>query len=144
MPGNAKTDKILFVDDEPFIAEEASEALNDEGYHCIAVHSVDAAMEALNDNPDVAVIVTDKKMPGKTGVDLIEAVRAGVFPQMKFIVMSGHGNELDGLFRVGAKEYSFLRKPVNISELIETVKKVLGQPRPSIKITVAENSMIPD
>ncbi len=36
-------DKIILVDDEPFIAEEASEALTDEGYDCIAVNDVDAA-----------------------------------------------------------------------------------------------------
>lgn len=48
-------------------------------------------MEVLNDEPDVAVIVTGMKMPGKTGADLIEAVWAGVSPGVKLVVISGHG-----------------------------------------------------
>ncbi len=119
-------DKILFVDDEPFIAEEASEALTDEGYDCIAVNSVDAAMEALKNNPDIAVVVTDLKMPGKSGADLIKEAREGVAPDMKFIIMSGHGSEIDEMKGVDIKAYPFLRKPLDISELIESVKTVLG------------------
>ena len=119
-------DKILLVDDEPFIAEEASEALTDEGYDCIAVNSVDAAVKALKNNPDIAVIVTDMKMPGKTGADLIKEVREGVAPNMKFIVMSGHGGTIVEANGVDIKAYPFLRKPLDISELIESVKTVLG------------------
>ncbi len=119
-------DKILLVDDEPLIAEEASEALTDEGYDCIAVNSVDAAVEALNNNPDIAVIVTDMKMPGKTGADLIREVREGVAPDMKFIVMSGHDGATAETKDVDIKAYPLLRKPLDISELIESVKTVLG------------------
>ncbi len=119
-------DKILLVDDEPFIAEEASEALTDEGYDCIAVNSVDAAMKTLKNNPDIAVIVTDLKMPGKTGADLIREVREDVTPDMKFIVMTGHGGATAEMNGVDNKAYPFLRKPLDISELIESVKTVLG------------------
>ncbi len=119
-------DKILLVDDEPFIAEEASEALTDEGYDCIAVNSVDAALEALKNNPEIAVIVTDMKMPGKTGADLIREVREGVTRDMKFIVMTGHGGATVETNGVDISAYPFLRKPLDISELIESVKTVLG------------------
>ena len=119
-------EKILLVDDEPFIAEEASEALTDEGYDCIAVNSVDAAVEALKNNPDIAVIVTDMKMPGKSGADLIREVREGVAPDMKFIVMTGHAGEINEMNGVDIKAHPFLRKPLDISELIESVKTVLG------------------
>ncbi len=119
--------KILLVDDEPFIAEEASEALTDEGYDCIAVDSVDAAMKTLKNNPDIAVIVTDMKMPGKSGADLIREVREGLAPDMKFIVMSGHGGITVGMNGVDIKAYPFLRKPLDIFELIGSVKTVLAR-----------------
>ena len=119
-------DKILIVDDEPFIAEEASEALTDEGYDCIAVNSVDAAMKSLKNNPDIAVIVTDMKMPGKSGADLIREVQEGVDQDMKFVVMSGHGGSTAEINCVDIKAYPFLRKPLDISELIGSVKTVLG------------------
>ena len=119
-------DKILIVDDEPFNAEEVSEALTDEGYDCIAVNSVDAAMKSLKNNPDIVVIVTDIKMPGKSGTDLIREVLKDVAQDMKFIVMSGHVGPMDEMNSVDFKAYPFLLKPLDISELIGSLKTVLG------------------
>ena len=115
-------DKILLVDDEPFTAEEASEALTEEGFDCITVNSVDDAVETLKNNPDIAVIVTDLKMPGKTGADLIKEVQKAFERDIEFIIMSGSNEDLGP----DLKKFPFLRKPLDISELIESVKMVLG------------------
>ena len=115
-------EKTLIVDDEPFTAEEASEGLTEEGYDWIAGNGVDAAGEVRKNNSDIAVIVTDLKMPGKTGADLINEVQKACERDIEFIIMSGSNEDLGP----DLKKFPFLRKPLDISELIESVKMVLG------------------
>ncbi|MFT6365392.1 MAG: YesN/AraC family two-component response regulator [Bacteroidia bacterium] len=71
------------------------------------------------------LIITDLKMPRKTGADLIKTVETAWGQQIKFIVMSGHaspGVEGNG---VDIAAYPFLKKPLDIDDLIDTVASVL-------------------
>ena len=60
-------DKILVVDDEMEILEETSEALTEAGYECLCADNVDDALRILRRDSEIALVVTDLKMPGKTG-----------------------------------------------------------------------------
>lgn len=66
--------KVLYVDDEPnnLISFKASFRFD---YKVIVANSADEAMEKLDENPDVSIILSDQKMPGKTGVEFFEEVR---------------------------------------------------------------------
>ena len=117
--------KILVVDDEEIIVEEALETLTDEGYQCFGVSGVDAAVELVSTAVGIDLIITDLKMPKKTGADLIKTVETKWGQQIKFIVMSGHaspGVEGNG---VDIASYPFLKKPLDIDDLIGTVASVL-------------------
>ena len=118
--------KVLVVDDEQYILEEISEALTDEGYECFSADSVDDAMAILRDDPGIALVVTDLKMPGKTGSDLIKEVRAAFDRDIKFIVMSGHGSPTIQTNGVDIKSFPFLRKPLDIGEFLEMVKEKIS------------------
>jgi DNA-binding NtrC family response regulator len=64
-------------------------------------------------------------MPKKTGADLIKTVETKWGQQIKFIVMSGHaspGVEDNG---IDIASYPFLKKPLDIDDLIDTVACVL-------------------
>jgi len=114
--------KVLIVDDERDILEEASEALSEEGYEAICAGGVEDALDALRNHPDIGVVVTDLKMPGKPGGDLIKAARQEFKRPITFIVMSGHGSprvETDG---VDIEKFPFLRKPLDIDEFLEAVE----------------------
>ena len=117
--------KILVVDDEEIIVEEALETLTDEGYQCFGASGVDAAVELVSTAVGIDLIITDLKMPKKTGADLIKTVETMWGQQIKFIVMSGHaspGVEGNG---VDIASYPFLKKPLDIDDLIGTVASVL-------------------
>lgn len=119
--------KILIVDDNEYILEEAAEALVDEGYECFVASSVDAAVEIVETTPGIILILTDLKMPGKTGFDLINIVDTKFEENIKIVVMSGHANT--GV--VGEKRsivsYPFLKKPLDIQLLTKTVASVLAE-----------------
>ena len=117
--------KILIVDDEPLIVEEASEALTDEGYECLVANNVDEALVLVKNTKDIDIILTDLKMPKKTGSDLITAVKEEFDQQIKFIIMSGHGRPSVERNGVDIRSYPFLRKTLNIEGLVDTVATVL-------------------
>ena len=119
------TIKILIVDDEEFICEEASETLIDEGYQCLTASNVDDALTIIRNNHDISLIVTDLKIPRKSGVDLIKIVENEFGKTFKFVVMSGHGSALVDEIDIDLNAYSFLKKPLDIDKLIETVSLVL-------------------
>jgi two-component system response regulator YesN len=116
---------IIIVDDEPLIAEELSETLTEEGYECFSAYNVDDGLLLIKNTKDIDIILTDLKMPKKTGADLIAAVEKEFDQQIKFIIMSGHGSfniEDNG---VDIKSHPFLRKPLSIDDLLDTVATVL-------------------
>jgi DNA-binding NtrC family response regulator len=117
--------KILIVDDEEMILELMAETLTDTGYECFVANNVDAAVEVVKTTPGIVLIVTDLKMPGKTGADLIKIVEAECEQEIKFIVMSGHGSPKIEENGVDIASYPFLRKPLGIENLIEKVGSVL-------------------
>ena len=71
------------------------------------------------------LILTDLKMPGKTGADLIKIVEQKLGQNIKFIVMSGHTSTGVEGSDLAMRSYPFLRKPLDIENLIETVASVL-------------------
>jgi len=109
------------------ILELMSEALTEEGYQCLTASNVDTALGVVKTTPGIALIITDLKMPGKSGSDLIKAVQAaGGDPKPKFIVMSGHAgpNINEGDIDLGS--FPFLTKPLGIESLVEQVRAVLS------------------
>jgi len=117
--------KILIVDDEEIILEETSEALTDEGYECCVASNVEAAVEIVKTTPGIILILTDLKMPGKTGVDLIKIVEKKLEKNIKFIIMSGHGSPRVEENGIDLASYPFLRKPLEIENLITKIHSVL-------------------
>lgn len=116
--------KVLVIDDEEGILEEAAEALTEEGYECFPANNVDDALAILRDDPGIMLVVTDLKMPGKTGGDLIKETRAAFGRDIQFIVMSGHGSPTVETNGVDIDDFPFLRKPLDIGEFLEVVGRV--------------------
>jgi DNA-binding NtrC family response regulator len=117
--------KILIVDDEEIILEEALETLGREGYECFGANGVEAAVELVDTTSGIVLIITDLKMPRKTGADLIKTVETKWGQQIKFIVMSGHASPRVEANGVDIAAYPFLRKPLDIDDLIGAVASVL-------------------
>ena len=117
--------KVLIVDDEEIILEEASEALTDQGYECFVASGVKAAVEVIETTPGIRLILTDLRMPRESGADLIKMVEEKFGQDIKFIVMSGHASPSIETDDIDLELYPFLRKPLDIDDLIELVKSVL-------------------
>lgn len=118
--------KVLIVDDEEIILEEASEALTDQGYECFVASGVKAAVEVIETTPGIRLILTDLRMPRESGADLIKMIEEKFGQDIKFIVMSGHASPSIETDDIDLELYPFLRKPLDIDNLIGMVYSVLG------------------
>ena len=112
--------KVLFVDDEEDFVRTMAERMEMRDLGGEVAFSGQQALEMLEDDvPDVMVL--DLLMPGIDGMEVLRRVKK-TFPQIEVIIMTGHGSDKDEeeARRLGAFEY--LRKPVDIDHLMETVR----------------------
>jgi DNA-binding NtrC family response regulator len=116
---------VLVVDDENEILEEMIDALSDEGLSVLGAGSVDEALAAISTHAEIEIIVTDLRMPGRLGTDLIHEASKTVSRKLRFILVTGHGSGRHDVERSGLNVFSVLHKPIGIDVLIETVGKAL-------------------
>ena len=118
--------RILFVDDEPAIANLVKEALTILGYEVEASTGSMAALEIFLDRPEqFDLVITDLTMPHMSGVELAQELRR-LRPELPVILCTGLGDPFnqDHLSNLGFRE--LLRKPLGVRDLAEVIKKVLG------------------
>jgi DNA-binding NtrC family response regulator len=112
--------KVLFVDDEEDFVRTMAERMEMRELGGEVALSGQQALRMLeNDVPDVMVL--DLRMPGIDGMEVLRRVKK-TLPQIEVIIMTGHGSDKDEeeARRLGAFDY--LRKPVDIEHLMETVR----------------------
>lgn len=118
--------KVLIVDDEPLIGAEISDYLSLHDYECLHCCDCKQALDSLNQHSDIRVVVTDLRMPGLSGFELINAAREQAqFAKhgIEFIVITGHGGKDEAIDALRTGVCEFLSKPLKQSELLEAVKK---------------------
>jgi DNA-binding response OmpR family regulator len=110
--------KVLLVDDEEKFISRLAERLSIRGMEADWVTSgEDALLKAREKSYDVAIL--DVKMPHIGGIELKKRLEK-MNPEMKFIMVTGHGSEDD--YNIGSKEASFyIIKPFKIDTLVEKI-----------------------
>jgi len=138
---SAKKLKVWIVDDDASIRWVLERALEQGGMQVTAFDEAAAAMTALRrEEPDV--LVTDIRMPGRSGLDLLEEIRAKR-PRLPVIVMTAH-SDLDSAvaaYQGGAFEY--LPKPFDIDQAVELVRRAAAQTHRS-ETSATESRRIPE
>ena len=115
--------RMLVVDDEAVIVEEMIEVFDGRGFYCRGATSVDEALALIREDPKISLIVTDVKMPGKSGMDLIIEARRIPDRRIVFIVATGHGGTTQKEDLDAQEVFKILHKPVSIKALVESVQE---------------------
>ena len=111
---------ILIVDDEAGIRTVLSITLSDMGYTVYAAESGEQALQICQDcHP--AIVLTDIKMPGMNGIDLLKAVKCE-HPDIEVIMMTGHGDMELAIRSLKHEATDFVTKPIN-DEVLEIALK---------------------
>ncbi len=120
-------ERILFVDDEKAMVEALHPMLEKLGYTVSSKTSSNEALQTFKDNPDAFdLVVTDMTMPDMTGVELAEEILA-VRPDTPIILCTGFSDKIDKERAQAIGVRMLVMKPVVMSELAKTIRKVLGK-----------------
>lgn len=114
--------KILFVDDETSILRALERAMLDFEAECFFVDSGKEALDVMA-NEQINVVVSDMRMPGMTGVELLTQI-AELYPETIRIVLTGYVDEDSVIQSVnGGRIWGFLKKPWDENELTITLEQ---------------------
>ncbi|MCA9176263.1 MAG: HDOD domain-containing protein [Planctomycetales bacterium] len=117
--------RVLFVDDEPYVLSGLRRMLRDQRrvWEMDFVNCGIAALEKFAEQP-YDVIVTDMRMPGMDGAELLTHV-ARDYPQTVRLVLSGQSKQ-ERIFRAIGPAHQFLSKPCDEQMLVRTVERACG------------------
>jgi len=120
-------DTILIVDDEKNYLVVLEALLGSEGYETITVDNAADALEHIR-NPDLDLVITDMKMPGMSGMELLEEAKK-INYELPVIVMTAFGTIEMAVDAIKKAAYDYITKPFRNDELKLTVRKALEKYR---------------
>ena len=119
------TERVLFVDDETMLVDMSRQILQRLGYRVTACTSSAEALRQFQDDPTAFdLVITDMTMPHLTGKKLAVTLLK-INPQLPIILCTGFSETIseDTAKRIGIR--AFILKPIVMSDLAETMRKVL-------------------
>jgi len=121
--------QLLLVDDDDDANEELAELLEGEGFSCFTAPSVQRALELLTQYPDIALVITDLRMPEQSRLSLIKRLREHTSrEQLPVIVTSGHADMDDVTDLLRLQVLDLFRKPIYHVRLLETLNTLFPMP----------------
>jgi PAS domain S-box-containing protein len=116
-------ESLLVVDDDKIILDLLCRTFKPM-YEVHSAGSGEAALEVLAEHP-VDLLITDQKMPGMTGLDLIAEARKR-FPELQAILLPAYTEPEDLIAAINeGRVYRYVTKPWNTADLVITVKNAL-------------------
>lgn len=133
--------KVLVVDDDPVIAKSFDRVLSGKGYAVITARDGSEALRKLRDEK-YDVVFTDIKMPGMSGIEVAERIKA-TQPWLPVVIVTGYGTDENEARAEAAGVSGFLRKPLS-PEMIEgsAAKALLDRDRPEAAPEKAEAAVL--
>lgn len=120
--------QVLFVDDEPHILKAFRRLTSGRDYEVLTAENGETALSILREHP-VAVLITDQRMPGISGSELLEIVR-GSDPQVVRIMLTGNNDITTALEAINqGAVFRFVTKPWDHTQILRIIELALDQYR---------------
>jgi DNA-binding NtrC family response regulator len=115
--------RVVVIDDEVNAAAALETLLREDGYQVASAHDARAGLQLLEkEEPDV--VLTDLRMPGMDGIELLAKIKE-LRPQTMVILMTAYGTVKTAVraMKLGAEDY--LGKPIDVEELEVVLQKAI-------------------
>ena len=114
---------ILIVDDDAGVRESLNKVLSKEGYQILEAEDGEKALNICRQQL-VHVIITDLRMPGMDGVELLKAVKL-LLPDVAVIMMTAYGSVEKAVEALKQGASDFILKPFKRIEIEKAIKKAI-------------------
>ena len=115
--------KVMVIDDEKIVGDMAKLSLEQDGYDVETFLSGDPALARLKEER-FDVVVTDLKMKGIDGMEVLKTVR-GLYPKTQVIMITAFANLDSAIEAMRGDVFDFFPKPVKIKELKASIARAM-------------------
>ncbi len=119
--------RILVVDDDPDHLAVVSSILEESGYEVERAADAEQALARVHEF-DPALVLTDLRLPGMDGVELLKRVKENM-SSVEAIVMTGHEDMTSAIDAMKAGAFDYVVKPIEVESLQELVARCLRERR---------------
>ncbi len=119
MPG-----KILIIDDEPDMLDMLEMIITDKTAHEVVTTNNPLELEVFLQNGDLNMVITDLKMPGRDGIEVIDTVKRHD-PSLPVIVITAFGTLESAEDAVRRGAYDFITKPFRKEQILVAIERAL-------------------
>ena len=119
---------VLLVDDEVSFVETFSERLEVRDFEISKAFSGEEALEILDENKNVEIVILDVKMPGMDGIETLTEIKRK-YPLVEVMMLSGHADVASAIDGMKHGAFDYLMKPVDMDQIITKVTEALMKKR---------------
>ena len=123
------TDRILVIEDEPIVRSLIVEVLEDAGFEVVEADRAENGLTVLSET-SVSLVISDIVMPGISGLQLLETVRAD-HPSLPVVLVTGAGTYGNLTQALASGASGIVVKPFSHADLVRAVHSALGRARAS-------------
>jgi len=127
--------KVLIVDDDPIVRTSFDRVLSRKGYAVITAENGEEALRKLNEEK-YDVVYTDIRMPGMSGLEVAERVKARR-PWIPVVIVTGYGTDAAEARAKAAGVSGFLHKPLSPEMIEDSARDALATPAAAEKAAAA-------
>lgn len=113
--------RIMVIDDEPIVGKRLKRTLEKAGYDVETFTKSSAAIEAIKKTA-FDIIVTDLKMEGIDGIDILETAKRKN-PDTQVIIITGYSRRYTAADAINKGALDFITKPFKIDDLKQAIKR---------------------
>jgi DNA-binding NtrC family response regulator len=119
-------ERVLVVDDEANMRESLREILGEEGYECVLAGDGVSALNAFDET--VRLVITDAKMPGMDGFELIKELHERD-PDLPVVMITAYGSMELAIKAMRAGAYDYITKPFDPERILHDVRHIVDHYR---------------
>jgi two-component system, cell cycle sensor histidine kinase and response regulator CckA len=121
--------RILVVDDDSAVRRSVVRVLERSGFDCLEADEGEAALAILRNDPDVSAVLSDLVLPGLSGFELLERLRADR-PELPLVAMSGYAEGAPTRAQALPPGVDFIEKPFASKDLVAAVEEACRRAGP--------------
>jgi DNA-binding NtrC family response regulator len=117
---------VLVVDDEAEFVDTFSERLELRNLEVSKAFNGEAALQTLEKNHDIEVVILDVKMPGMDGIETLAEIKKK-FPLVEVIMLSGHADVESAIEGMKLGAFDYLIKPSEMDQIVAKITEAVAK-----------------